>query len=69
MKASISWSENFELTSAHGDAYFYTSYFLKYYYFGQNNIVLVRLFHILTIDGGYNVQGRGRCSPNPEAAS
>jgi hypothetical protein len=43
---------NLGFTSARGDRFFYTSNFFKNYYFGQSNIVLVRLFHILTIDGG-----------------
>jgi hypothetical protein len=55
IKLSISWSENFGWSSARRDAFFCTSYFLKYYYFGHIYIVLVRFFHILPIDGGYPI--------------
>jgi hypothetical protein len=44
IKASISWSENFRWSSARRNAFFCTSYFLKYYYFGHIYIVLVRFF-------------------------
>jgi hypothetical protein len=43
----------------------YVVCFLKYYYFGQSNIVLVRLFHILTVGGGYCTGLIYRSEPEP----
>jgi hypothetical protein len=45
-------AENFGCTSARGDTFFCTHCFLKYYSFGCKIMILLRHFHIVTIDGG-----------------